>query len=431
MALPKENILFVKRKWHSPVETACDGVWSPSPMERYAEYFRSYRRDVSDKARQYISGLMQAGARKNIDRMSEIVPDAVSRNLQQFLTYSKWDYHGVMDHVARDADKLLGDGRNACILIDERSFVKKGKNSVGVFRHWLGCLDKMDNGQVAVSGALTNGRFALPIDMRLYLPEEWIDDPARCKKAAVPEEDRRFRTKPELAIEIVRHAQENGIRFGWVGAGEGYGKEPGFCAALDELGQRFVVDVHSDFHVYLKDPKPYRPQEATKRGRSFTKYQTDLDSIEVRELVNSLPAQRWKTMKIYKSTHGSLRVRISRLRVYVWDGASDKVHCWTLVATRSLHGKPEVKISLTNAPDLTAFHRVAWIQLQRYWVEREFEEAKSECGMADYQVRKWIAWHHHMALVMMAMLFRLTERVLHEDTYPMPDEQKTEALGIR
>ena len=59
------------------------------------------------------------------------------------------------------------------------------------------------------------------------------------------------------------------------------------------------------------------------------------------------------------------------------------------------------------------------MQRQRYWVERTFEDGKSECGMADYQVRKWNAWHHHMALVMMAMLFMLSERIHHKDIYPL------------
>jgi len=59
------------------------------------------------------------------------------------------------------------------------------------------------------------------------------------------------------------------------------------------------------------------------------------------------------------------------------------------------------------------------MQRQRYWIERAFEDGKSECGMADYQVRKWNAWHHHMALVMMAMLFMLTERMRHKATYPL------------
>ena len=110
---------------------------------------------------------------------------------------------------------------------------------------------------MAVFGALANGEFAVPTDARLYLPKEWTDDPKRCEKAGVPEDQRRFRTKPELALEIVRHARENGLRFGWVGADAAYGKGPGFCSALDEMGETFVVDVHSDFHVYLNDPQPY------------------------------------------------------------------------------------------------------------------------------------------------------------------------------
>lgn len=388
-------------------------------VNTYTEHFQSYRHEVSDKARQYACGLMQCGSRKNMDRMAEVVPEAKSRNLQQFLTHSKWDYRGVMDHVARDADGLLGNGRDACLLIDESSFAKQGKSSVGVSRQWLGRLGKVDNGQVAVFGALANGRFAVPIDARLYLPEEWTSDPERCEKACVPEEERSFRTKRELALEIVRHAQESGVRFGWVGADAGYGKGPGFCTALDEMGLTFLVDVHTDFHVYREDPKPCLPQKTTKRGRPSTKSQTDKESIEVLDLVNSLPANRWKTLTLRKTTRGVLRVRICRLNVYVWDGESENAKCWTLVVTKSSASNPDTKISLTNAGNHTTLKRLGWMQRQRYWVERAFEDAKSECGMADYQVRKWSAWHHHMALVMMAMLFMLSERILHKNTYPL------------
>ena len=388
-------------------------------VETYTEHFQSYRHDVSDKAWHYACGLMQAGSRKNMDRMAEVVPESKSRNLQQFLTHSKWNHRDVVDHVAHDVDKLLGDNRNACLLIDESGFAKQGKESVGVSRQWLGRLGKVDNGQVAVFGALVNGQFAVPIDARLYLPEEWTDDPERCKKAGVPESQLSFRTKPDLALEIVRHAREKGLRYGWVGADAGYGKGPGFCSALDEMDETFVVDVHSDFHVYLKDPEPYLPKKIDNRGRPFTKYQTDQESIEVRKLVNSLPAQRWKKKTLRKTTRGVLRVRCCRLKVYVWDGESESAKCWTLIVTKSLGANPDIKISLTNAPKHTTLKRLGWMQRQRYWVERAFEDAKSECGMADYQVRKWSAWHHHMALVMMAMLFMLSERIYHKDTYPL------------
>jgi len=388
-------------------------------VNNYAEHFQSYRHDVSDKARQYASGLMQAGSRKNMDRMAEVVPNSKSRNLQQFLTHSKWNHREVIDHAAQDADKLLGDAKNACLLIDESGFAKQGKESVGVSRQWLGRFGKVDNGQVAVFGALSKGRFAAAIDVRLYLPEQWTDDPGRCEHAGVPEEARQFRTKPELGLEIVRHSRENKLRFGWVGADAGYGKGPRFCFALDEMGETFVVDLHSDFHVYLQDPKPYLPGKTNKPGRPFQKYQTDNESIEVRDIVNSLSVQRWKTMTLRDTTRGVLRVRICRLQVYVWDGESEKVKHLTLIVSKSLGNNPDIKISLSNAPKLTTLRRLGRMQRQRFWIERVFEDAKSECGMADYQVRKWNAWHHHMALVMMAMLFMLSERIRHKDTYPL------------
>jgi SRSO17 transposase len=204
-----------------------------------------------------------------------------------------------------------------------------------------------------------------------------------------------------------------------VGADAGYGKGPGFCLALDEMGETFVVDLHSDFQVYMQDPKPYLPEKTTQRGRPFERYQTDEESIEVGDIVKSLPVKRLKKMTLRETTRGVLKVRICRMPVYVWDGESDKVKRWTLIISKSLGKNPDTKISLANTPKQTTLRRLGWMQRQRYWVERVFEDGKSECGMADYQVRKWSAWHHHMALVMMAMLFMLSERIRHEDTYPM------------
>ena len=185
-------------------------------VKSFSHHFRSYRHDVTEKARQYASGLMQAGARKNMDRMAEVVPDSKSRNLQQFLTHSKWDARSVIDHVARDANQCLGDEQRAGLLIDESGFAKQGPMSVGVSRQWLGRLGKVDNGQVAVFGVLSRDRFAIPVDVKLYLPKKWTEDPKRCAKAGIPEAERVFRTKEQLALEIVSHARQNGLRFGIV-----------------------------------------------------------------------------------------------------------------------------------------------------------------------------------------------------------------------
>lgn len=388
-------------------------------VKSYRHHFQSYRHNVTDKARQYASGLMQAGSRKNMDRMAEVVPESKSRNLQQFLTHSKWSAHDVINQVACDVDELLGDEQQTGLFIDESGFAKQGPMSVGVSRQWLGRLGKVDNGQVAVFGVLGKDRFAVPVDARLYLPKTWTEDPQRCDKAAIPESQRVFRTKDELGLEIVRHARENGLCFGWVGADGGYGKGPGFCMALDQMGEQFVVDVHSDFRVYLDDPEPYIPKKRSKRGRPFTRYRTDAKSYEVKELVELLQISDQPVLKLRKTSRGPLRVRAVRVPVYVWDGVSCNAKRYFIVATRTLGKNPETKISLSNVAETTELKRLAWMQLQRYWIERAFEDGKSECGMADYQVRKWSAWHHHMALVMMAMLFMLSERVRHKNTYPL------------
>jgi len=380
---------------------------------------KSYRHNVTDMARQYTSGLMQAGSRKNMDRMAEVVPESKSRNLQQFLTHSKWSAHDVINQVACDVNEFLGDEQQTGLFIDESGFAKQGPMSVGVARQWLGRFGKVDNGQVAVFGVLGKNHFAVPVDVRLYLPKTWTEDPQRCDKAGIPESQRVFRTKDQLGLEIVGHARQNGLRFGWVGADAGYGKGPGFCMALDQMGERFVVDVHSDFRVYLDDPAPYIPEKRNKQGRPFTRYRTDAKSYEVKKLVELMQISEQPVLKLRKTSRGPLRVRAVRVPVYVWDGISCDAKRYFVVATRPLGKNPETKISLSNVAETTELKRLAWMQLQRYWIERAFEDGKSECGMADYQVRKWSAWHHHMALVMMAMLFMLSERVRHKDIYPL------------
>jgi SRSO17 transposase len=388
-------------------------------VKNFSEHFRSHRHDVTDKARQYASGLMQAGSRKNMDRMSEVVPEAKSRNLQQFLTHSKWDARAVIDHVAHDGNELIGDKQRTGLLIDESTFAKQGKMSVGTARQWLGRLGKVDNGQVAVFGVLAKDRFTLPVDVRLYLPKSWTDDPKRCDKAGIPEDERIFRTKEVLALEIVSHARKSGLCYSWVGADAGYGKGPAFCVALDRMGEQFVVDLHSDFRVYMEPPKPYIPEKAHRQGRKPTLYKIDEESIPVKDVVDRMGLCNQPVLKLRNTTRGRLNVRVLRTPVYIWDGETKEVLQYFLVATQTLGKNSETKISLSNVPERFELKTIAWMQLQRYWVERAFEDAKSECGMADYQVRKWSAWHHHMALVMMAMLFMLNERILHKDAYPM------------
>jgi SRSO17 transposase len=374
---------------------------------------------------------MQAGTRKNMDRMAEVVPQSKSRNLQQFLTHSAWDARDVIDHVAQNANELLGDPNGTGFLIDESSFAKQGKKSVGVSKQYLGRLGKVDNGQVAVFGVLAKDQYCVPVDVKLYLPQNWIDDPERCEDAGVPKDEMVFRTKDELAIEIVDNARRNKLQFGWVGADAGYGKGPGFCLELHRRQMQFVVDVHSNFPIYLEEPKRRVSSSTKKRMQPPKRWRTDEDRFEVKTFANAINFDNQPVLTLRSTTRGPLRVKSVRVPVFVWDSNSGQGHRFYLLVSQTVGSSPQTKVSLCNAPETIDQETLAWRQFQRYWVERAFEDAKSECGMADYQVRKWTGWHHHMALVMMAMVFMLDERMRHKDTYPLLSCSDIEGLLSR
>ena len=361
--------------------------------------------------------------------MAEVVPEADARNLQQFLTHSKWDARRVMDQVAQEANELLGDTQEACLLLDESGFAKQGKKSVGVARQWLGRYGKVDNGQMGVFGVLCQGVRAVLVDARLYLPKEWTEDPQRCREAGVPESEGHFRTKDQLAVEIILHARKQGLKFGWVGADAGYGKSPETFYRLAELEEKFLIDVPSDFSVYLADPQPTLPKPG-KRGRPAVQWQTDRTKWAARRLKGLADPQAWRVVQARHTTRGALELRAWRRVVYIWDPSHPVGLRLTLLVTENLDGT-ERKYTLTNVPETTSLPRVVFQQRQRYWVERVFEDGKGECGMADYQVQKWSGWHHHMALVMMAMLFMLTERIEQGESYPLLSCADIETLLAR
>jgi SRSO17 transposase len=342
--------------------------------------------------------------------MAEIVPDTDSQALHHFLAHSPWDSRAVMDQVAHDVDALLGGDPDSCLLLDETCFPKKGKKSVGVARQWMGRQGKTDNCQVAVFAALARGRSVSLIDAELYLPQEWVKDPERCAQAGVPPERRVLKTKPTLALEIVQRARRNAVRFAWVAADGGYGQDRALLRALDDAGEIFVVDVHRNQRIFLEEPS--LPEKAQEGVPSAT-------PVAVEQWVAQQPADAWEEVRVRPTSRGELRVEALRCRVWLLEGGDAKARSWQLVVTRE-KGDPEaIKYSLSNTPVGTSLSRLAYMQRQRYWVERAFQEAKNDAGMDEYQARSWQAWPHHMALVMMALLFLLRERQLQKQTLPL------------
>jgi len=206
------------------------------------------------------------------------------------------------------------------------------------------------------------------------------------------------------------------VRFGWVGADAGYGSGPDFLFALADAGHTFLIDVHKSFVIYGVDPQP-KPGPSTK-GRIPNRSISEQNTLSVQQFVQGCPTKDWRVYNVRETTRGSLRLRVLRKSVYVWDKHSGKGRRYELLVTESLDGQDR-KYSLTNQKPSTSTRRLCWMQRQRYWVARCFEDGKSQCGMADYQLRLWNAWHHHMALVMMAMLFILSEKLRMQEQCPL------------
>jgi len=182
--------------------------------------------------------------------------------------------------------------------------------SVGVARQWCGRLGKVENCQVGVFAALSCRTHVTLINTRLYLPEIWINNPERCRKAGIPEEFIVYQKKSQQALDMVKQARTNGIHFNWVGVEGGYGKEPDFLRNLASTNQR----------IYLEDPKPTIPEHKSNRDRKPTKLKAQTDSIHVDKWAARQPEDAWQMIQIRESTQGMIYAYILQELVWVWDG---------------------------------------------------------------------------------------------------------------
>lgn len=363
----------------------------------------------------YMRGLFQS-ERATMLRMSEV--NAVDHQaMQHMLTEGSVDWEGFGRQMAQEANALLG-GPEAILLFDESAFAKKGDASAGVARQWNGRLGKVDNCQVGVFAALCQGDRATLIDARLYVPEAWAHNASRCDKAAIPETARGYRSKPQLALAMLETALQRGIDFGVVGVDGGYGKEPAVLRAVDRLGCRFVADVHSDQRIYLQDPEPRIPA-GSGRGKPPRQLKAQTSAVRVEQWAASQPANAWQRLTLRAGEKGLIRAEYLHARVWVWDSHETAARCWHLLVRRDVGAETVSHYCLSNAPADTSLPTLARVQAQGFFIEHSFREAKQECGLADYQVRRWDAWHHHMALVMLGTLFLLKQKKAGRPQWPM------------
>ena len=340
-----------------------------------------------------------------MERMEETVPDADEQSLQHFISNSTWDARAVMNQVAADADALLGGFDDTILVIDDSGIPKKGTRSVGVSRQYCGQTGKVDNCQVGVYASLVHGDKATLIDARLFLPERWTSDEERCEKAGVPVEERSFRTKHEIALEIVQNALDSGVRFAYVAFDGFYGENGELLRILDGAGLRFLADVHKDQRMFADDPVKVRKETAV--------------AVRVDEWVAAQPRQAWRRVTIRQGTKGPVEIELLHRRVWFSKTTETQSYCWHLIVRREVGHPEEIKYTLSNAAPDVPKQQLAYLQGQRYWVERCLQDAKQQAGLGDYQVRGWVGWHHHMAMVLMATLFMLEERIESGEDLPL------------
>ena len=389
--------------------------------ERFAPLFG--KEQAQDHAYTYVKGLMVCPERKSIEPIALNVGDGQVSALQKFINIAPWDHGDVQAEVQSVfADELVPTAAGSPIgvvgVIDESGFAKKGDHSAGVARQYNGRLGKQDNCQVGVFlVGVTPGGSAL-LDHQLYLPEGWCEPTKACRdrreKVHIPEAVG-FRTKPQIAAGLIRQTLAlDVVSLDWITADEGYGQNGEFLDEVEGLELRYVVEVPVNTTVWTEEPASCVPPYSG-RGRMPTKPSRE-SVASVAATASKLGPESWRVLNLGQGAKGPLAFEFAAIRVWAVRHGEAGPPIWLLVR-RSLEPMPEVKYYVSNADASTPLEVLARVACTRHKVEDFFEDAKSYLGMAQYETRSWVGWHHHMSLVAMAHLFiTLTRRGSGEKT---------------
>jgi SRSO17 transposase len=355
--------------------------------------------------------------------MVEEVPSTNYEQLQHFISNSPWDSKGLMAYLGKKVgEELRPLGLVGC-TVDEKAHLKKGKKSVGVARQYAGTVGKVDNCQVGVYLSLCAGKYATLTNYKLYLPKEWTNDKERCLKAGVPENEIKFRTKPELGLEMIKEHIDNGVHFDYVNGDGLYGNGFAFSKGIQALGKKYVLDVHSNQQIFLGKPNigiPGSPKG--KRGPKPKLPKPDIKGVSVAEYKQGLRNKDFKMVKIRPTTKGWLMAYVHVKKVWAWDesaGDTEPIE-QTLVIRKPIHKKDKAKYSLSNIKvEEQPVETFAFMQAQRFWIERCFRDDSHDLGMSDYQVRTYKGFNNHMALTCVAMQYVMRERLKNAKTLPL------------
>ena len=290
-------------------------------------------------------------------------------------------------------------------IVDDTSYPKKGKHSVGVTRQYCGERGKQDNCQVAVSLSVATHQASLPIAYRLYLPKEWAEDAARRSKAGVPD-DVAFQTKPEIALQQIREMLVAGVPPAVVLADPAYGNDGKFRRGITELGLPYVVGVFSSMLVWRAGEVP--PASRSRGGGKTPR------PIQVKALAMELAPDAWQTIAWREGSNTTLTSRFARVRVRPAHAAAEKrgettAEEWLLIEWPHGEAEPDHYWLATQPADIPFEQLVDQAKL-RWRIERDYQDLKQEVGLGHYEGRGWRGFHHHASLCIAAYGFFVSEK---------------------
>jgi SRSO17 transposase len=366
-------------------------------LQRYLPRF--YRAEQRTNATLVIRGPVSGLERKTCEPIA--VEAGVHRKpVQFFVGAGKWDDEAVMAELRRDVRETLGDER-AILVLDPSGFPKSGTESCGVARQWCGRLGKQDNCQIGVFLIYAAPGGYAPLDRRLYLPREWADDPDRRAKTHVPAAVT-FQESWRIAVELLQRCRKD-LPHAWVTGDDELGRPAQFRAWLRRHGERYILDVPCNTNV--RDLECRRPRRRRAgRGRKPEVPFRRADAWAARQ-----PAERWTRLTVRDGERGPLQVDAMTVRVRTRQdrraGPEER-----LVVTRTVEATPRVHYSLSNAGAEVPLAELVRVRFERHRIEEVFEAAKGEAGLAHYEVRSRVGWHHHVTLSLVALWFLCLER---------------------
>jgi hypothetical protein len=391
---------------------------APGPLEAYAQQFDDLfsKRNQRDAFRRYLEGLLLPAERnKTLTALANTEPivgaqQPAVQSLQWFLSESTWDAAAVTQRrveVLR-ADPATAPDTTGVLVIDETGDRKWGTRTAHVGRQYLGSIGKVDNGVVTVSSLWADERVSYPLAVEPFTPKQHF---------ARGTADPAYRSKPQLALDLVRQAVAEGLPFRAVVADSFYGENGGFRSGLAHAGLGYVLALRPSHAWWApvgtvnslveaaqtaawagpEAPGDSRGGEAEPRSCGPTP--TGWKPVE--RAFRDGHRERWWALEVNIGPYGPQRYQ--RAIVATTDPATlPDLTTWYLVTNLPVPGaNPPIAASLPPA-DLAEVVRLYGL---RTWVEQSYKQVKGTLGWHTYQVRADRAMRRHWALVCCAFSF--------------------------